>query len=103
MLAPVLEDEPSTRIHSGFLRCFLAMVLIAAGMVAENSASWQASGVRSSTQRTSSMKPMRSISSASSSTRQRSSSMRRLPRSMWSITRPGVPTITWAPFFSAFN
>ena len=43
---------------------------IGAGMVAENSAIWRVAGVFFSTASTSSMKPMRSISSASSSTRQ---------------------------------
>jgi hypothetical protein len=47
----------------------LAMLADGGGMVAENSATWRSGGVCSRIHSTSSMKPMRSISSASSSTR----------------------------------
>ncbi len=49
-------------------------------MVAENSATWRVGGVASSTFSTSSMKPMRSISSASSRTRNFSSDRSSVPR-----------------------
>ena len=76
---------------------------ICAGIVAENSAIWRVSGVFFSTASTSSMKPMRSISSASSSTRQRSCDRSSEPRSRWSMTRPGVPTTTCTPRLSALQ
>ena len=79
------------------------MRLICAGMVAENSATWRVSGVFFSTASTSSMKPIRSISSASSSTSMRSADRSSEPRSRWSITRPGVPTTTCTPRFSALS
>ena len=74
-----------------------AIFRIAVGMVAEKSATWRCAGMCSSTHSTSSMKPMRSISSASSSTRARNPSTARVPLRMWSITLPGVPTTTCTP------
>ena len=53
---------------TGVRRCFGAMRRIGAGMVAENSATWRCGGVCSRMLSTASTKPMRSISSASSST-----------------------------------
>ena len=70
---------------------------MAGGMVAENSAVCFVSGVEARMRSTSSAKPMRSISSASSSTRVCRSERSSEPRSRWSITRPGVPTTTCAP------
>jgi hypothetical protein len=53
---------------------------IGGGMVAENSATWRSSGHLVMTASTSSMKPIRSISSASSSTRNFSADRSRVPR-----------------------
>ena len=47
--------------------------------------------------------PMRSISSASSSTSILIESSLRVPRSKWSLTRPGVPTTTCTPRFKALS
>ena len=69
-------------------------------MVAENSTTWRFSGSWLSTHSTSSMKPMRNISSASSSTKVRRPERSRVPWRMWSITRPGVPTTIWTPRLS---
>ena len=77
------------------------MRLTGGGMVAENSATWRSGGVFFSTASTSSMKPMRSISSASSSTSTSSEERSSEPRSRWSMIRPGVPTTTCTPRFSA--
>ena len=84
-------------ISTGDFRYFCAMRLIAVGMVAENSATWRCSGDLRMMVSTSSMKPMRSISSASSSTRVFSSDRSSEFFSMWSMTRPGVPTTTCTP------
>ncbi len=46
---------------------------------------------------------MLSISSASSSTRNRSSVRSRVPLSRWSMIRPGVPTTMWTPRRSALQ
>ena len=67
----------------------------------ENSATCLSSGVSARIVSTSSAKPMLSISSASSSTRKRSSVRSRVPLSRWSMIRPGVPTTTWTPRRSA--
>ena len=76
---------------------------ICEGIVAENSATCLSSGRVCRIVSTSSMKPIRSISSASSSTRQRSSHRSREPFSRWSMTRPGVPTTTCTPRRSALQ
>ena len=86
-------------MSAGSCRCFLAMARICLGMVAENSATCLYSGVPLRIRSTSSAKPMLSISSASSSTSTSSEDRSRLPRSRWSMTRPGVPTTMWAPRF----
>mmetsp|Transcript_12708 Transcript_12708/g.43333 ORF Transcript_12708/g.43333 Transcript_12708/m.43333 type:complete len:254 (+) Transcript_12708:148-909(+) len=52
---------------------------------------------------TSSAKPMESISSASSRTTWYASDRSKLPRSMWSMTRPTVATSTSTPRRSAFS
>ena len=90
-------------ICAGSRRCLAAIRRIGSGIVAEKSAVWWSSGVCSNIHSTSSIKPMRSISSASSSTRQLSSSIRSVLRRMWSITRPGVPTTTCTPRLSDRN
>ena len=46
-------------------------------------------------------KPSESSSSASSNTTMRTASKRSRPAPRWSSMRPGVPTITCAPCFSA--
>ena len=63
------------------------------GMVAENSTVCRSVGVSSRIVSMSSVKPMSSISSASSVTVRMSSSSSE-PRRMWSIARPGVATTT---------
>jgi len=45
--------------------------------------------------------PICNISSASSSTTKRTPFKDKVPRSRWSITRPGVPTMTCVPLFRA--
>ena len=65
-IAAAVSRLPSMLIFIGSRRCFLAMRSICLGMVAENSAVWRVAGVCSRIHSTSSMKPMRSISSASS-------------------------------------
>ena len=70
---------------------------ICGGMVAENRATCLSAGVSARIVSTSSAKPIFSISSASSSTRNRSWTRSRVPLSRWSMTRPGVPTTTWTP------
>ena len=90
-----------TVISTGLSRYFLEMRRIWAGMVAENSATCLLSGVSARIVSTSSAKPIFSISSASSSTRKRSSDRSRVPFSRWSMIRPGVPTTTWTPRRSA--
>ena len=50
-----------------------------------------------------SMNPICSISSASSRTRKLNASSGSVPRFIWSMTRPGVPTITCAPRFRPFE
>ena len=86
-----------TVISCGSSRYCLDRRRIAAGMVAENSATCLSSGVSARMRSTSSWKPMLSISSASSSTRKRRSEMSSEPFSRWSMTRPGVPTMIWVP------
>ena len=90
-----------TVISTGSCRYFLAIRRIGGGIVAENSATCLSSGVSARIVSTSSAKPIFSISSASSSTRKRSSDRSRVPFSRWSMTRPGVPTTTCTPRRSA--
>ena len=90
-----------TVISTGSWRYFADSRRIGAGMVAEKSATCLSSGVSARIVSTSSAKPMLSISSASSSTRNRSSVRSRVRRSRWSMIRPGVPTITCTPRRSA--
>ena len=70
---------------------------ICAGIVAEKSATFLSSGVSARIVSTSSAKPMLSISSASSRTRNRNSERSSVPLFRWSMTRPGVPTTTCTP------
>ena len=80
-----------TVTSAGSLRYFFEIRRICAGIVAENSATFLSAGVSARIVSTSSAKPMLSISSASSSTRNRSSVRSSVPRSRWSMIRPGVP------------
>ena len=57
-------------------------------------------GVASSKASRSSRKPMSSISSASSSTATLIADRSSAPRSLWSLSRPGVPTTICAPWLS---
>ena len=82
---------------AGSRRWRSAMRRICGGMVAENSAVWRPAGVSSKIFSTSSTKPMRSISSASSRTMVVTASSLIEPRSRWSISRPGVATSTCTP------
>ena len=84
-------------------RYLSATRFIAAGIVAENSARWLSSGVFDKIASTSSIKPMRSISSASSNTKDFTWLRLRLLRFRWSSIRPGVPTTTCAPRFRLRN
>ncbi len=86
-----------TVISSGSLRYCAEMRRICAGMVAENSATCLVEGVSARIVSTSSAKPIFSISSASSSTRNFSSLRSSVPLSRWSMMRPGVPTMTSTP------
>ena len=99
----VERAAPSTCSSTGDFIRPVATRRICSGMVAENSAVWALGGVAARIFSTSSMKPMRSISSASSSTTKSTLPSCRLPRSMWSMTRPGVPTMTVAPPCSALS
>ncbi len=74
---------------------------IAFGTVAENISVRRPSGAAARMNSRSSAKPRSSISSASSSTTARKPDRSRLPRSMWSRNRPGVPTTICAPRSSA--
>ncbi|OUE08531.1 hypothetical protein CMsap09_06260 [Clavibacter michiganensis] len=90
-----------TVISSGSCRYLPEMRRICAGIVAENSAICFDLGVSARIVSTSSAKPIFSISSASSSTRNFSCDRSRVPLSRWSMMRPGVPTTTCTPRRSA--
>ena len=83
----------SISMTSGFLVRLRASLPTSPSQVAENSRVWRLSGVAATMVLMSSIKPMSSMRSASSSTSisRRSKSMR--PARMWSIRRPGVATI----------
>jgi hypothetical protein len=81
--------------------CF-EMRTICSGMVAEKSRVCLPAGVSPRMVCMSSMKPMLSISSASSRTTVDTSERTRVFLRMWSSTRPGVPTTTSIPFFRLF-
>ena len=87
--------------YSGLCSSSSANFLIGSGIVALNSAVCLPHGVRFMMSRTSSMKPIESISSASSRTTMRQSARIILPRRRRSRTRPGVPTTIWPPRLSA--
>lgn len=104
-----LASSPCTRstCSSRSLRMYcLATFCTHGGSVAEKSstclsASPPPAPMASHTFWMSSLKPMSSIWSASSSTRNRRLPSLSVPRSMWSSTRPGVPTTTCTPRLSA--
>ncbi len=95
--ASTVVVRASIRTSAGSLSERPATRAIAGGMVAENSAVCRSSGAASRIAVTSSRKPMRSISSASSRTTARIPERSRVPRRRWSWTRPGVPTTTCTP------
>ena len=72
--------------------------LIAGGIVAENNNVWRWSGTAFKIDSMSSKNPMFNISSASSKTKVLTFDKLIVPRLMWSIKRPGVPTTMWAPW-----
>ena len=100
-MVPTVEADRVTEMSTGSVRWVAATLRMAGGMVAENSAVCRSRGASVRIRSTSSAKPIRSISSASSSTRKRSPASVRVRRSRWSMIRPGVPTTTWAPAASA--
>ena len=91
----------STATVTGSFRCFAAVVATHSGMVADMSAVWRVEGVSPRIASTSWAKPLSSISSASSSTMNRTDRRSRVPWRMWSSVRPGVPMMMWAPFLNA--
>src|SRR3546814_423158 len=70
----------------------IASALIRASNVAENSSVWCSFGTRLTMRLIAGRKPMSSMRSASSSTSTSIASSLALPRSRWSIRRPGVAT-----------
>mmetsp|Transcript_99997 Transcript_99997/g.282295 ORF Transcript_99997/g.282295 Transcript_99997/m.282295 type:complete len:260 (+) Transcript_99997:1868-2647(+) len=98
---------PTTSITMWSRIYFDATAWTHSGTVALQSNFWIDSGfwccelAASSTFSMSSWKPMSSISSASSSTTWLRPDNFKFPRSMWSMTRPGVPTTTSTPRLSA--
>ena len=81
-------------ISDGLFKNRLVILSISLGMVAENNAICRFSGACSRIHSTSSIKPMRNISSASSNTMADNVFRFKLPRLMWSMILPGVPTTT---------
>ena len=75
------------------------MSKIGFGIVAENITVCLSSDVPARIVSISSRNPMSSISSASSNTTIFTSSNLTVFLLIWSMTRPGVPTIIWTPFF----
>ena len=90
----------STAMRSGSCRNELARRTMLGSIVAENSIVWRVFGTLARMASRSSLKPMSSMRSASSSTRncRRERSMR--PEFIWSSMRPGVATRMSTPFFS---
>jgi hypothetical protein len=84
-------------MRTGFLRCFSAMAAMRLGSVAEKSAVCRSAGSTERIASRSSLKPMSSISSASSSTTAVTLSSTSVRRPMWSMARPGVATTASTP------
>mmetsp|Transcript_6236 Transcript_6236/g.17431 ORF Transcript_6236/g.17431 Transcript_6236/m.17431 type:complete len:337 (+) Transcript_6236:385-1395(+) len=93
------EFSPTMSMLSGASRKLPALLSTQAGFVADHMLVQRSSFSGSSPKMcsTSSAKPMRSISSASSSTAKRTLCRSRMPSSMRSMQRPGVATTTSTP------
>jgi hypothetical protein len=102
MLVAVLVFERIV-ISNGSRRWVFAMRRMFGDSVAENSATWRSAGICAQDRVDRVDEAHRSISSASSSTTKRNVSRLSVPRSRWSMIRPGVPTMTCVPRLSAFN
>mmetsp|Transcript_15210 Transcript_15210/g.45023 ORF Transcript_15210/g.45023 Transcript_15210/m.45023 type:complete len:206 (+) Transcript_15210:766-1383(+) len=84
---------PTTSKFNGLVMYCRLMSRIQGGVVAENNKVWAFSmGTKLRTRSMSLAKPMSSISSASSKTTWRTSARFSVPRSRWSMMRPGVAT-----------
>mmetsp|Transcript_53174 Transcript_53174/g.156634 ORF Transcript_53174/g.156634 Transcript_53174/m.156634 type:complete len:215 (-) Transcript_53174:488-1132(-) len=100
---------PTMSTVMGSVMYFFAVFWTQDGMVADQRSLWILAGfgcwvvAASRILSMSSWKPMSSISSASSSTRNLSSLSLRLPRLRWSMMRPGVPTTTSTPRLSVLS
>ncbi len=87
----------ATSTRTGFDRKVCVSRVISGGMVAEKNSVWRVNGVRLKIFSMSGMKPMSSIRSASSTTMIWMPVSISLPRSKWSISRPGVAIRTSTP------
>ena len=85
---------PPTLTSRGSRSIAVARVRMASGKVAENSRPWRSFGVRLTSARIGSSKPMSSMRSASSSTSTRTPRRSSASFCTSSSTRPGVPTTT---------
>ena len=94
---------PSIRASLYSPRCSSIISITSLGMVALKSARWAFLGILLRIVSTSSMNPMSSISSASSRTTAWTLSRTIEPRLRWSMSRPGVATMTLAARFKALN
>ena len=102
MLALVVAGL-ATSIRTGSLRNCLVRRVISGGMVAEKNRVCFFGGVILKMRSMSGMKPMSSMRSASSTTRNCTPVIRSLPRSKWSSRRPGVAISTSTPRSSFFS
>ena len=89
-------------INSGSSWYFLVNSNISFDIVAEKKVVCLSAGVCSNINSISSLNPISSISSASSRTNIFTSSIFKVLRFIWSITRPGVPITTCTPLFNDF-
>ncbi len=80
---------------------FFVKLRIGRGIVAENSSVWRSAGRFFMISSMSSTKPMSSISSASSITRNLIVSSLIVARRIWSSNLPGVPITIWTPLRKA--
>ena len=100
MFSTVISFDLILTISGSFINSS-AILRIGPGIVAENNNVWRSAGTCSKIELISSMKPMFNISSASSSTSVCTSLSFSVRRLIWSIIRPGVPTIICGLFLSA--
>ena len=91
--------SPATLTTCGSFWNFFARSMIESGMVAEKRRVCRSSGMAQRIVFMSSTNPISSILSASSSTTMVSASNLSVPRFIWSMMRPGVPTTMRAPLF----